>query len=49
MLLTHSLNEIGAMLADEMAGVHRLVVGAGLGNFLSIDIDHEAVRDTQVL
>ena len=39
-------NEIGAVAVDEMTRVHRLVVGARLGDFLSVDIDHETVRDT---
>src|SRR5436190_10404189 len=37
-------NEIRAVFAYKMAGVYRLLVSAGFGNFLSVEIDNETVR-----
>src|SRR5205814_6537424 len=42
-------NQISAMLLYEMTGVHRLVVGPGLGNFLSIKVDDEAMSKTHLV
>ena len=37
------------MLLYEMPGVHRLVVGPGLGDFLSIKVDDEAMSETHLV
>src|SRR5437762_13317710 len=37
------------MLLYEMTGVHRLVVGPGLGDFLSIKVDDKAVSETHLV
>src|ERR1700719_2650678 len=37
------------MLLYEMTGVHRLVVGPGFGNFLSIKVDDEAMSETHLV
>ena len=45
MLLPTEPDKISAVTADEMAGVHRFVVGARLRNLFAVKIDNEAVRD----
>src|ERR1044072_187063 len=37
-------NEVCALFVDKMASICRLLVGAGFGNFLSVQVDNEAVR-----
>ena len=37
-------NEICAVFAYKMAGIYRLLVSAGFGNFLSVEVDNETVR-----
>src|SRR5437016_14429730 len=38
-------DQIGAVTADEMAGIHRFVIRARFRNLFSIKIDNEPVRD----
>src|SRR2546423_1455132 len=37
-------NQIRAVFVYKMAGIYRLLVSAGFGNFLSVEVDNETVR-----
>src|SRR4029077_2736246 len=37
-------NEIRAMFVYKMAGIYRLLVSAGFGDFLSVEVDNETMR-----